>query len=872
MIREAKRSLLFKEVSADRVSHILGNVEVGDEYDYADHIHMENGTEVVVNEFWRIRGGYSVPRAWAVENYPHFDWQDGTVSPTHKLKFTGRITPRDQRQELFFEELIKEAEKPGPRNILANASTGCHAPGTLIMMASGYPRPVENIRSGDYVMGPDSRPRRVMRIIQGAQQMYRVTPHRGFKPFEVNEDHILSLVRTRSFYGERGPSRQKQQAGEILNISVKDYLASSDSFKHLYKLRQVAIDYSPNETPIDPYILGAWLGDGLSKTGAICGVDDEVLDAFSAYAHSIGCSIRVEYENKLKTVFTTGPLFSLLKELDLINNKHIPLLYLVNDEQSRLELLAGLMDTDGHLSKSTLEITQVNYRLATEIQRLARSLGFRCSMSVKRVGHTDYFRMNISGELNRIPTKIPRKQAAPRRQKKNHLVTGFTVEPVGVGDYYGFTLDGDHLYVTADHIVHHNSGKTVAGIYLGWQLSTPTLIVVDSNKIASGWLKNFRQFFGQGWTDRRVGRAQQDTCDYQGKAFVIAMAQSLARRNYGREFYNHFGLVVVDEVQVFGGPHFSPILHMFPAKVRAHFTAQNRGGSFGKLIKCHTGKPNVVSSQEVLKPDAWIIKNTLTSSFYALSDGALLSNLSKVEDRNQKLAKLIKQRGYDRGRNVLVLSNRTAQLQHLKQLCRQLGIPDEAMGIHAGTYDTEKYVLYYLLPGSTKRNRLRVVDTYGRGRTVIRHLENGDYSDIEKFPMALYNRLQAGEEIRYELARERYSPTQAELDDITHLCDIIFATYEIFSKGVDVPRLDMGVEALPSGNVTQPVGRVLRLLDGKAKPEWYAIHDVVELPTDPNNPFPKNDRMAEIMTKYFNGKTAARIKALKAKDATVRRA
>lgn len=534
-VREAKRSLTFSEITADRVSHILGTIsEVEDENDL-DHYsyNTQKPRKVTIHEFREVSGGYSVPRGWAMENFPHLPWVDRTVYSKHNIKFTGGITPRDQRQAMFFENLLQAAETPGPQNILANSATG--------------------------------------------------------------------------------------------------------------------------------------------------------------------------------------------------------------------------------------------------------------------------------------------------------------------------------------------SGKTVAAIYLGWQLSTPTLIVVDSNKIAAGWLKNFRQFFGQGWTERNVGRVQQDQKNYEGKAFTIAMAQSIARRDYGQNFYRHFGLVIIDEVQVFGGPHFSPILYMFPARVRAYFTAQNRTGSFGRLIKTHTGQPRVVSSQEVLKPDAWMLRNSLKYKFYAANDGALLTNLAKVSARNRRLATLIKTRGYDRSRNVLVLSNRIFQLQILMRECQRLGVPKDAMGLHVGRAPTGKTVVYYKLRGSSKRNRLNAYDSESEAKHVINELRRGNYENM-CMPQALYNRLQAGEPVSFESADEIKTSTQSELDHITHSCDIIFATYEIFSKGVDVPRLDMGVEALPAGNVTQPVGRVLRLLDGKAKPEWYAVHDFL----DTNDGFEKADRTVTILNEFFEGKTRARIKALQAKGARIK--
>lgn len=413
------------------------------------------------------------------------------------------------------------------------------------------------------------------------------------------------------------------------------------------------------------------------------------------------------------------------------------------------------------------------------------------------------------------------------------------------------------------------TGKSIAAIFMGWQLDTPTLIVVDRNSIASGWLKNFRKLFGQGWTERNVGRVQQDQCDFEGKAFVIAMVHSLASRKYPRSLYNAFGLAVVDEVQSFGGPQFAPTLHMFSARVRAYFTATNRKGAFGRRIKAHTGEPCVVSNQQALQPNAWLLTNTIESAPVMGSDGAITTWLSRQSERNDKIAMLVKSRGHDRDRNVLVLSDRTQQLLYLFDKCKELGVPENVMGIHAGTYQTDNYVIYYKYEGSSKNNRLAVVPGYSIGRTVIRHITDGDYSDITEFPAALYNRLQAGDNIEFVLKRERFSPSDADLDNIRASCQIIFATYGIFSKGVDVPRLDMGVEALPAGNITQPLGRVLRLSDGKAIPEWYAIHDKVEVPTLPSG-FKQVSPMEGVLNKFFEGKTSARMAALKRANARVK--
>ena len=69
-----------------------------------------------------------------------------------------------------------------------------------------------------------------------------------------------------------------------------------------------------------------------------------------------------------------------------------------------------------------------------------------------------YYRIHISGELSAIPCRRKRHVFNIRRQKKNVLRTGVFVELLPDNDFYGFELDGDHLYVDGNFMVHHNTG------------------------------------------------------------------------------------------------------------------------------------------------------------------------------------------------------------------------------------------------------------------------------------------------------------------------------------------------------------------------------------------------------------------------------
>jgi replicative DNA helicase len=157
---------------------------------------------------------------------------------------------------------------------------------------------------------------------------------------------------------------------------------------------------------------------------------------------------------------------SQLRELEVLGNKHLPDCYLHNSREVRLQVLAGIIDTDGSLEFNGYVVTLKSEKLARDLVYLARSLGLgvsirpcikSCTNSPVPNHRNTYFRVDIVGHTNMIPVRLPRKQASPRRQIKDPLMTGITIEPDCVDDYYGFELDGDGLFLLGDFTVTHNS-------------------------------------------------------------------------------------------------------------------------------------------------------------------------------------------------------------------------------------------------------------------------------------------------------------------------------------------------------------------------------------------------------------------------------
>ena len=342
-----------------------------------------------------------------------------------------------------------------------------------ILMYDGSIKPIQDIVVGDYIMGGDSQPRCVLQLCRGRGEMFKITPKNG-KPFIVNGDHVLSLVCTNE--GKNQPCYKN--GGEIDNISVYDYMQRSKSWKHLRKLYYVPVEYSKNtDLPIPPYIMGILLGDGCFRGEvSLSNPDQEIENAWCDYVESLGYQVNVSDETgrcpDYRIHGTRGKInifTQILDQMGLYNQssgtKFIPEVYLTASRNDRLALLAGLIDTDGHCAHGFYDYITKSRELATDIAYLAKSLGFAVYSRLKychcQTGHGDWFyRLSINGDGSVIPCRLLRKKACTRQQKKNVLRTGFSVEPAGTDDYYGFTIDGDHLYVDGNFMVHHNSGKT----------------------------------------------------------------------------------------------------------------------------------------------------------------------------------------------------------------------------------------------------------------------------------------------------------------------------------------------------------------------------------------------------------------------------
>ena len=379
--------------------------------------------------------------------------------------------------ETWKKALVEMFRRQDKYIIVLTGSTGTgktESPETPVLMYSGEIRQFKDIRVNDLVMGDDSTPRKVLEVHTVRAKAYEITPVKGDK-FIVKHDHILSLKKTQ----ER---KKDKSAGTLVNISVDDYLKKNDRFKHCYKLWRVGVVFPGKEVPLAPYILGVWLGDGHNNPQQvqITNMDKSVIDEIYSFAEDNG--YRVSTTKKKGTdclrynLCGNSTFSNILKKFNLIKNKHIPLIYKANSIHVRREILAGLVDSDGHIDLrcNSVEYSSKSKVLVEDTAYLARSLGYGAYVKKRntrcQTGVFESYQLIISGMGSEMPfrkTKLP-----DRKQKKSVLITGIkSIKCVGEKDLVGFGVDRNHLFLHGDFTISHNSTVAIYALaYIQYQL------------------------------------------------------------------------------------------------------------------------------------------------------------------------------------------------------------------------------------------------------------------------------------------------------------------------------------------------------------------------------------------------------------------
>lgn len=232
--------------------------------------------------------------------------------------------------------------------------------------------------------------------------------------------------------------------------------------------------------PLDPYVLGAWLGDGHSSNGALtAGTTEACTDLATgitdqqhllAQVTATGMDAHLLDDARRFLIGVRG-LVPLLREIGVYGAKHIPAAYLRASAEQRLAVLQGLMDTDGTVdARGRCELSLSDARLAADALELVRSLGIKASLTLSGAGYRDEdghlveckdrhrIHFTPTTSVFRLPRKARRLKASTSKTRDWLYVADITVgEPTPMRCIS--VAHPEALYLTDGFIPTHNSNS-----------------------------------------------------------------------------------------------------------------------------------------------------------------------------------------------------------------------------------------------------------------------------------------------------------------------------------------------------------------------------------------------------------------------------
>lgn len=321
---------------------------------------------------------------------------------------------------------------------------------------------------GDMVYSPSGAPVRVTWVspVYTDGDCYRV----------LFSDGAEIIAGGRHLWRLRHKIRRRVSGSAVRRIEWRHEVVSTTDLAQMAGRRDVGVteplEMPVVQLPVDPYVLGAWLGDGTSSSGTItCAyTDHEIIERIRL--KGVTADERVS-SNANSGLYRLGGMTSALRRMGLINNKHIPDEYLRASVYQRRELLRGLMDTDGHCnSRGTATFINMNGHLAAQVCELAVGLGLRAQLrshlALYRDKRIKVWRVSFQAHKDRNPFSLKRK-ADLAIARYLHRGTRFVklVEPVAPVPCRCITVENpDGMYLAGRSMVptHNSSAGTLAGI------------------------------------------------------------------------------------------------------------------------------------------------------------------------------------------------------------------------------------------------------------------------------------------------------------------------------------------------------------------------------------------------------------------------
>lgn len=501
------------------------------------------------------------------------------------IVFESELRPEQKEVK---KEAISILNKTGSVLISSYPGWGkCLGYDTPIIMYDGTIKKVQDIVVGDKLMGDDSTVRNVLSVCRGQENMYKIVQSIG-DTFTCNESHILSLYITdhkKITYN----TTTENYTFEYFDSNTKKY---NSAIFHTFQGVIDAMQYIPEQK-----IINISIKEYLQ-------LDINTQKKLKLYK----VSIELPDKNVKENPYIIGQKVA-NKKLD-----HIPDIYKYNSLQKRRDLLDGILSRSYPDTEKVYDITITGKTLLDDILYVTRSVGYNCYYE-KELNNT--YIIFIYKGIN---------------------YTDFIISSIPEKDYYGFTIDGNHLFLLGDFTVTHN---TITAINIASTINLKTLIIVNKIVLMNQWEESINRFCPSALVQKVTTKSELD----EEADFYIVNAINVEK--LGKYFFESIGCLLVDEVHLIMAETLSKSLNYVRPRYLIGLSATPyRPDGLDILLELYCGSNKIIRNlyrkhivykiETGLKPVVEMAKNG------KVNWSSILDQQATDTDRNELIVKIIK--------------------------------------------------------------------------------------------------------------------------------------------------------------------------------------------------------------------------------------
>lgn len=667
-------------------------------------IYKENNEKIYVPSFYG-KNKFGIPEKIKINDPENIN-----------IKFSEDRPMRDYQKDII-KTYIKSAKEIGGGIISVGCGRGkCLAKGTLVPLYNGNSKKVEDLIVGDTLIGDDGSPRIITSLGSGVAEMYEVSADHSLdqntdtsvsfddiisnykyvnncKSYTVNEDHILTLCKTKTIKNK--DKLKTLEKPELIDINILDYISLSDEDKNQYKgikvpLKYLCLNYVKDKyeinhkTQINKYILS--LLHNISY-----------VNPYNSFYIGYILGLKLMYndyeddecENEL---FNKIETYKLKDIYNYINNYKYKLQYIVD---LYIGFLCNLSKIDYPITLYVLEDkkgkdqdndnntnTDIDLFKVLELVLNLLSISYNMYCTIEHGAHYKYLTL-INDDYNNYTT-IPIK-----------------INPKGQGEYYGFELNGNGRFILSDRTITHN---TVMGLKIAEELNVKTLILVHKEFLMNQWVERITEYL----PTAKVGYIQGKTFDINRKDIVLAMIQSLSDprkdKDYPANLFESFGLVIADECHHLAARQFCRSLAKYPFKYTLGLSATpDRADGLQRVFKHYLGDivykdAEIQQTEEDIKmehiPNSKVELYIYNNPDYKYTKEELnyqkkpniitmKSNIANCTKRTTFLLSFLPRLILEE-RTILILSCRRNHITDMEKMIVKMNIPNCSVGLYIG--------------------------------------------------------------------------------------------------------------------------------------------------------------------------------------------